>query len=161
MRKIEIICIGTLKEKYLRDAADEYIKRLSPYCSLFITELGETKIGDKATDSDIKHVIESEGNLILSKIPSGASVVTMCIEGRQFSSEDFSEQISSLMSDETHSELCFVIGGSYGLSDAVKQRSSLKLSLSKMTFTHQISRVLLLEQIYRAFQIKTGGKYHK
>lgn len=162
MRKISIICIGSLKEKYLRDAAAEYLKRLSPYCSVSIIELSETRMPDRPSEADIARVIETEGKLIASKIPHNSAVIAMCIEGVQYSSEDFSEKLTHLMSDDVSSqELVFVIGGSYGLWDEIKKMSVMKLSLSKMTFTHQISRVLLLEQIYRAFQISTGGKYHK
>ena len=161
MRTINIICVGNLKEKYLREAAAEYEKRLSAYCKLKITELNEYKLPDKPSPSEIAKCIETEGAAIAAKIPQNAVVAAMCIEGEMLSSESFSQKLENLMSDESASELCFVIGGSYGLSDEIKKRAKLKLSLSRMTFTHQISRVLILEQIYRAFQISTGGKYHK
>ena len=102
-----------------------------------------------------------EGLSIASKLGTGSIVVALCIEGDILSSESFSEKLSALMTDESASDLSFVIGGSYGLSEDIKKKAKLKLSLSRMTFTHQISRVLILEQIYRAFQISTGGKYHK
>ena len=146
MRTINIICVGTLKEKYLREAAAEYEKRLSPYCKLKITELSEYKVSDKPSPSEIERCIEAEGAAILAKIPQNAVV---------------SKRLSSLMANETASELCFVIGGSYGLYDEIKKKAALRLSLSRMTFTHQLSRVLILEQLYRAFQISFGGKYHK
>ena len=161
MRTINIICVGTLKEKYLREAAAEYEKRLSPYCKLKITELSEYKVSDKPSPSEIERCIETEGAAILAKIPQNAVVAAMCIEGDMLSSEDFSKRLSSLMANETASELCFVIGGSYGLYDEIKKKALLRLSLSRMTFTHQLSRVLILEQLYRAFQISFGGKYHK
>ena len=161
MRTINIICVGNLKEKYLREAAEEYQKRLSPYCKLKITEIGEYKLSEKPSAADIQKCIEAEGTAILAKIPQNSAVVPMCIEGDILSSESFSEKLGALMADERASELCFIIGGSYGLSEAVKNKAVLKLSLSRMTFTHQISRVLILEQIYRAFQISAGGKYHK
>lgn len=161
MRTINIICVGSLKEKYLRDAAAEYAKRLAPYCKLKITELSEYKLPEKPSPSEIAKCIEAEGAAILSKIPQNAVVAAMCIEGEMLSSEDFSKRLSAIMSNESASELCFVIGGSYGLYDEVKKRAVLRLSLSRMTFTHQMSRVLILEQIYRAFQISSGGKYHK
>ena len=116
---------------------------------------------DKPSPSEIAKCIESEGAAIAAKIPQNAVIAAMCIEGEMLSSESFSQKLENLMSDESASELCFVIGGSYGLSDEIKKRAKLRLSLSRMTFTHQISRVLILEQIYRAFQISTGGKYHK
>lgn len=161
MRTIEILCVGNLKEKYLREAASEYEKRLSPYCKLNIVEINEYKLSDKPSSSDISKCIEYEGQQILSKIPDNSVIITLCIEGNIMSSENFSEKINEYMSDCQSSKICFIIGGSYGLSDSVKSRSNLKLSFSRMTFTHQISRVLLLEQIYRAFQILSGGKYHK
>lgn len=161
MRTINIVCVGNLKEKYLREAAAEYEKRLSAYCRLKITEVGEFKLSEKPSPAEIAKCIEAEGNSILAKIPQNAVLAAMCIEGEIISSEDFSERLNQLMSDESAPELCFIIGGSYGLSDSVKKKAKLKLSLSRMTFTHQISRVLILEQIYRAFQISTGGKYHK
>ena len=161
MRTINIICVGNLKEKYLRDAAAEYEKRLSAYCKLKITELSECKLPEKPSQSEIAKCIEAEGAAIAAKIPQNAVVAAMCIEGEMLSSEALSKRLGALMADESASELCFIIGGSYGLSDEIKKRAKLKLSLSRMTFTHQISRVLILEQIYRAFQIATGGKYHK
>lgn len=161
MRTINIICVGSLKEKYLRDAAAEYEKRLSPYCKLKITEVSEYKLPEKPSSAEIARCIEAEGNAVLAKIPQNAAIAAMCIEGEMLSSEDFSKRLSALMSNEAASELCFVIGGSYGLYDEVKKKAVLRLSISRMTFTHQISRVLILEQIYRAFQISSGGKYHK
>ncbi len=161
MRTINIICVGNLKEKYLREAAAEYEKRLSAYCKLKITELSEYKLPEKPSLSEIAKCIEAEGAAIAAKIPQNAVIAAMCIEGEMLSSEGFSDRLSQIMSDESASELCIIIGGSYGLWDEIKKRAKLKLSLSRMTFTHQISRVLILEQIYRAFQISTGGKYHK
>ena len=157
MRTINIICVGNLKEKYLREAAAEYEKRLSPYCKLKITEIAEHKLPDKPSPSEISRCIEAEG----AAIPQNAVIAAMCIEGDMLSSEDFSRRLSSLMANEAASELCFVIGGSYGLYDEIKKKAALRLSLSRMTFTHQLSRVLILEQLYRAFQISSGGKYHK
>lgn len=161
MRTINIICVGNLKEKYLREAAAEYEKRLLPYCKLKITEIAEHKLSDKPSPAEIARCIEAEGSTILAKIPQNAAVAAMCIEGEMLSSEDFSKRLSDLMANEAASELCFVIGGSYGLYDEIKKKAVLRLSLSRMTFTHQLSRVLILEQLYRAFQISSGGKYHK
>lgn len=161
MRTINIICVGNLKEKYLRDAAAEYEKRLSAYCRLKITEVSEYRLPEKPSQSEISRCIEAEGASAAAKIPQNAVIVALCIEGDMLSSEAFSERLTALMTDEGANELCFVIGGSYGLSEEIKRRAKLRLSLSKMTFTHQLSRVLILEQIYRAFQISTGGKYHK
>ena len=127
MRTINIICVGNLKEKYLREAAAEYEKRLSAYCKLKITELNEYKLPDKPSPSEIAKCIETEGAAIASKIPQNAVIAAMCIEGEMLSSESFSQKLENLMSDESASELCFVIGGSYGLSDEIKKRAKLKL----------------------------------
>lgn len=123
MRTINIVCVGSLKEKYLRDAAAEYEKRLSPYCKLKITEVSEYKLPEKPSSAEIARCIEAEGNAVLAKIPQNAAIAAMCIEGEMLSSEDFSKRLSALMSNEAASELCFVIGGSYGLYDEVKKES--------------------------------------
>lgn len=161
MRTITILCVGNLKEKYLRDACAEYEKRLPAFCNLKIIEVPEERLPDNPSPAEILRTIEAEGARLSAKLTKNAVVAAMCIEGETFSSEAFSAKLAALMADETGSELCFVIGGSYGLSEAIKNRAALRLSLSRMTFTHQISRILLLEQIYRAFQIGSGGKYHK
>ncbi|HPR40675.1 MAG TPA: 23S rRNA (pseudouridine(1915)-N(3))-methyltransferase RlmH [Oscillospiraceae bacterium] len=161
MRTITILCVGNLKEKYLREACTEYEKRLSAFCNLKILEVSEERLPDDPSPAEISRVIEAEGARLSAKLSKNAVVAAMCIEGDMFSSEAFSDKLAAVMADEAGSELCFVIGGSYGLSEAVKNRAALRLSLSRMTFTHQISRILLLEQIYRAFQIRAGGKYHK
>lgn len=157
---ITIICEGKLKEKYLRDACDEYIKRLSSYCKLNIVELAPHRIPDNPSDSEISNALNAEGSEILSKIPNGSRVYAMCIEGRQMPSEKLAQRLSEC-SVQGYSNATFIIGGSHGLSDEVKKRADFKLSMSEMTFPHQLARVMLLEQIYRAFQISTGGKYHK
>lgn len=160
MQTITIICEGKLKESYLRDACSEYIKRLSAYCKLNIIELTPHRISDNPSESEISSVLESESKDILSKIPNGAKVYAMCIEGKQMSSEKLSESIE-LCAVNGFNNVVFIIGGSHGLADAVKSRADVRLSMSEMTFPHQLARVMLLEQIYRAFQISTGGKYHK
>jgi len=157
---ITIICEGKLKEKYLRDACDEYSKRLGAYCKLNIVELSPHRIPENPSDGEIASALEAEGKEILSKIPNGAKVYAMCIEGKQMPSEKLAEKISEC-SVQGFSNIVFIIGGSHGLSDEVKRRADFKLSMSEMTFPHQLARVMLLEQIYRAFQISTGGKYHK
>ncbi len=160
MLNIHIICIGKLKEKYLKDACGEYEKRLNAFCKLKITELNEYKLPERPSQSQIQTCIQKEGNAIMSKLDSGTFVISMCIEGKQFSSEELSEKIQSIAVDGV-SSVTFVIGGSYGLSEQVKSTSKLKLSMSKMTFPHQLARVMLLEQIYRAMNIASNGKYHK
>ena len=160
MIKINIIAVGKLKEKYLSEACREYLKRLTPYAKVEIIEINEYRISDNPSSSEIELVKEKEGKQILSKISKGAFVIPMCIEGTQLSSEEFSDKINNLMLD-SKGEFTFIIGGSYGLSNEVKQRGDLKLSFGKITLPHQLMRVVLLEQIYRAFSIINNSKYHK
>ena len=157
---ITVICEGRLKEKYLRDACDEYSKRLGAYCKLNIIELAPHRIPDNPSENEIANALNAEGREILSKIPDGAKVYAMCIEGKQMPSEKLAKTISDC-SVQGYSNIVFIIGGSHGLSEDVKKRADFRLSMSEMTFPHQLARVMLLEQIYRAFQISTGGKYHK
>lgn len=161
MIKINIICIGKIKEKYFTDAIGEYSKRLTAYCKYNIIELNEERIrSNTPNQSQIAEVLDAEGKRILQKIGSGDYVIAMCIEGRLLSSEELSKVIDNA-SLSGKSIIDFIIGGSYGLSDEVKSRANLKLSMSKMTFPHQMARMILSEQIYRAFEISTNGKYHK
>lgn len=159
MMSVNIICVGKLKEKYLKDGCDEYIKRLSAYSKVTVTEVAEERCGDNPSDMQIKNVIEKEGERIICKIPKGACVIPMCIEGREYSSPDFSALIENV--SMTNSCVCFVIGGSFGLSDRVKSLGKIKLSFGKMTLPHQLARLVLLEQVYRAFSISNNSKYHK
>ena len=149
MQTINIICVGKLKEQYLKDAQKEYAKRLTAFCKLNIIELDESMKGP-----------EEEGKAILNKIEQDAFVYAMCIEGKQMSSEKLSEEISR-KATEGKSNLTFIIGGSLGLSDDVKNRADIRLSMSEMTFPHHLARIMLEEQIYRAYQINSNGKYHK
>ena len=160
MLTVDIICVGRLKDRFFEDAADEYLKRLKAYAKVNITEIKAVELPDEPNASLIAAALEKEGSEILKKIPSNAKVVTLCIEGNLFSSED----TAKLLSDTAlagRSEIVFIIGGSYGLSDAVKKRSEVRLSMSKMTFPHRLARIMLLEQIYRGFKINSGEKYHK
>ena len=150
--KIEVICVGKLKEKYLVQAIDEYSKRLSRYCKLSITELADEKTPDNASDK--------EGEKILAKISDSAYVIALDLHGKMISSEEFASFIADC-GVRGNSHLIFVIGGSLGLSDAVRQRANYKLCFSKMTFPHQLFRVMLLEQIYRGFRINNNEPYHK
>lgn len=156
---INIICIGKLKEKYLADAANEYIKRLKVLCSLKIIELSEEKTANDPSPAQISKTIEEEGKRILEKIPDNSYTIALCIEGKELTSSEFSKKTEDI--SMRFSTINFVIGGSYGLSDSVKQKSDFKLSMGRMTFPHQLFRVMLLEQIYRAFQISRNTKYHK
>ncbi len=160
MLTVTLICIGKLKEKYLRDACAEYQKRLGGFCKLNIVELGEYKLSDNPSESEIKRCIEKEGASILAKLPKDSFVVPLCIEGKQYSSPAFAREMEKI-SLSGQSGITFVIGGSYGLSDEVKTIGKIKLSMSEMTFPHQLARVMLLEQVYRCFQINSNGKYHK
>lgn len=160
MLGVTIICEAKLKEKYLRDAADEYIKRLGGYCKLNIVELAPKKLPDNPSENKIASALSAEGKEILSKIPAGSKVFSMCIEGKQLSSEKLAKEIDSC-GIQGFSNIVFIIGSSYGLSEEVKKRSDFRLSMSEMTFPHQLARIMLLEQIYRAFRINSGGKYHK
>ena len=160
MLKITLITVGRLKEQYLRDAVKEYEKRLSTLCTLKNVEIDAAKLPDNPNMSQINAALEQESEKILASIPSGAYVIPMCIEGKQMDSEELSHKFSDI-GVSGQSNVAFIIGGSYGLSDRVKQKADYKLSMSKMTFPHQLARVMLLEQIYRAFKISQGGTYHK
>lgn len=160
MLTVSILCVGKLKEAYWRDACSEYEKRLGSYCRCRIVEVAEERLGDNPSAALIAAAVEAEGQRLLAHIPSGAAAVAMCIEGKELDSTSLSAYIDRLTVDGT-SHICLLIGGSWGLSESVKSRANLRLSMSPMTFPHQLARVMLLEQIYRAFQISTGGKYHK
>ena len=160
MLNLTIIAIGKLKEQYLRDASAEYQKRLSASCKLNIIELTPEKLSDNPSAKEFENALNNEAKKIIEKIPKGAKVYSMCIEGKQRTSEELSHEIDALALEGV-SNIVFIIGGSFGLSDEVKKLSSFRLSMSKMTFPHQIARIMLLEQIYRAMQISIGTKYHK
>lgn len=156
---IDIITVGKLREKYLKEAVAEYGKRLSRFANLNIIELPDERIQDNPSDKEIEKVKDVEGNAILSKIKSDSFVISLCVEGKQLSSERLSEKLEGVMM--TNSSVTFIIGGSLGLSERVKARSDYKLSFSEMTFPHQLMRVILLEQIYRSFKIMRNENYHK
>ena len=161
MLKINIICIGKIKEKYFADAIAEYSKRPGAFCKFTITELPEEKIRDNNPNpSQISEVLLAEGRSILKKISPPDCVIALCIEGKLTSSEELSKTLDGL-AVSGRSTVSFVIGGSYGLSDEVKNRADMRLSMSRMTFPHTMARMILTEQIYRAFEISTNGKYHK
>ena len=160
MLTITIIAVGKIKEKYFTDAICEYSKRLGRYCKLNIVELKDEPTPDNPSDKERDSVLEKEGGRILEKISKSAFVCALCIEGKTKTSVEFSQFIDNTASCG-NSEIVFVIGGSMGLSNDVKTRADFKLSFSDMTFPHQLMRVILLEQIYRAFNISSGGKYHK
>ncbi|WP_195258950.1 23S rRNA (pseudouridine(1915)-N(3))-methyltransferase RlmH [Bacillus paralicheniformis] len=157
---ISIVAIGKLKEKYLKQGIDEYIKRLSAYAKVDIIELPDEKAPENLSDQDMKIVKDKEGERILSKISLDAHVIALAIEGKMKSSEELADNMDRLAT-YGKSKVTFVIGGSLGLSDAVLKRANEKLSFSKMTFPHQLMRLILLEQVYRAFRINRGEPYHK
>lgn len=160
MIKVTVIAVGKLKEKYLRDACAEYLKRLGVYAKVNVVEVNEERCSDNPSGTEIENVKQKEGQRIIAKIPKGSFVVPMCIEGTQFSSEDFAKKIEAT-AVSGDGDITFIIGGSFGLSDEVKSLGKLKLSFGKLTLPHQLMRVVLLEQIYRAFSILNNSKYHK
>lgn len=160
MLRLDVVCVGTLKESYLREACAEYEKRLGGFCRLTVTEVGEERLPDKPSEAAVSASLQAEGRRLLEKVPDNAVLVALCIEGKELSSVQLTEQIGK-WTVAGNSRLAFVIGGSWGLSEEVKRAARLKLSLSPMTFPHQLARVMLLEQLYRAMQIASGGKYHK
>ncbi len=160
MLAVKFICVGKMREKFYIDAFDEYRKRLQAFCRFECVELAETRLPDNPSEREIRTALDREGAEILKNIPSGTYVIAMCVEGSQMPSE----AVAKLISERENSgrpRLCFVIGGSFGLSDAVKSRADLRLSMSKMTFPHHLARVMLAEQVYRGFKIIEGSKYHK
>ncbi len=160
MLNTKIIGLGKLKENYLRDACAEYIKRLGAFCKLTVTELSPAKLPDNPNETQIACALKEEAKKIEACIGKGESVIALCIEGKELTSEKLSEEIDNFaLSGE--SSLVFVIGSSYGLDPEIKASAKLRLSMSRMTFPHQLARVMLLEQIYRAFMISSSGKYHK
>ena len=157
---IKIICIGKLKEKYWVDAVAEYSKRLKPYCSLEIAELKESRLKQNAGPAEEEEVKVNEGREILDKIAPSDYVITLEIKGKRLSSEQLADKIA-VLALAGKADIDFIIGGSLGLSAEVSRRADYKLSFSDMTFPHQMMRVILLEQIYRAFKIQRGEPYHK
>jgi len=157
---IIVIAVGKIKEKFYVQAIAEYTKRLSRYCNLTTIEVPDEKAPENLSNADMLNIIDKEGKKIIARIPSGATVITLEIEGKQMTSVDFSKEIESFAL-KGQSQLCFIIGGSLGLSQEIKNISQLKLSFSKMTFPHQLFRVMLLEQIYRGFRILKNEPYHK
>ena len=155
--KIKIIALGKIKEKFLKDGIDEFLKRLTPYTSVEIVELNPIEIKD---ENLTQKALDEEGVNVLSHIKENSYVITMEIQGKQLSSEEFAHKINEITISGV-SELVFVIGSSCGLSPKVSNRANFKMSMSKMTFLHQFARLILVEQIYRAFKILNGEKYHK
>ena len=159
MIQITVITVGNLKEAYWRDAALEYEKRLSAFAKVNMVQLKETKIGDSPSEGEIRAILADEGKRILAAIPPRAYTIALCVEGKQFSSEALAQKLDTILAE--NGNLCLIIGSSHGLAPEVKAAAKLRLSVSELTFPHQLMRVLLLEVLYRCFAILKGTKYHK
>lgn len=157
---LTVVCVGKLKEKFYAEAVSEYQKRLSAFCKLTLLELPEEKLPQDPSRALIDAALKREAAAIRSKIPPGAAVVCLCVEGEERSSEELAA-LFRRWETEAPKGLCFVVGSSYGLDPDLKREARLRLSMSPMTFPHHLARVMLLEQIYRAFQINAGSPYHK
>lgn len=157
---ITIISVGKLKEKYLKLGIDEFSKRLSKYCKLDMIELDDEKCPENLSEKDMEIVKNKEGQKILSKVKSNSYVIALAIDGKNLSSEELADTMSKL-AVRGNSHITFIIGGSLGLADEVLKRADYKLSFSKMTFPHQMMKLILLEQVYRAFRINNNEPYHK
>ncbi len=160
MVNVQLICVGALKEKFYTGAAQEYAKRLSAYCRLTVSELPEHPLPAGPSAAQVEYALSREAAKIMARLPGNAVVIALCVEGTLLSSESLAEKLSRWMTGGA-STLFFIIGGSYGLHESVKERAALRLSMSPMTFPHHLARVMVLEQIYRAFKIHEGSQYHK
>ena len=160
MLSVHIICVGKMKEKFYIDAAAEYVKRLSRFCKLEIIELPEDRLPDDPSQAQIDAALLKESDAIRAKIPAGAHVIAMCVEGKERSSEELARLMAE-SANRGESHLVFLIGGSFGMHPSIKTQAAVKLSMSPMTFPHHLLRVMLLEQIYRGYQINAGTRYHK
>ena len=158
--RIQLICVGKMKEKFYIDAAAEYVKRLSAYCRLQVVELPEERLPADPSRAQIDAALEREAAAVRTKLPAGAVLITLCIEGQLRSSEELARKMDS-WSSQGAGHLVFLIGGSCGLSPSLKAQAAERLSMSPMTFPHHLARVMLLEQLYRAFKINEGSSYHK
>ena len=160
MQKVTVLCVGKLKEKFYADAAAEYAKRLSRYCKLDIVELPEERLPDSPSPAQTDAALAREAEAIRAKLPPSASLIALCVEGRMRSSEELAHLMAA-WANRGEKQLVFLIGGSFGLHPSIKSQAWAQLSMSPMTFPHHLARVMLLEQIYRAYQINAGSKYHK
>lgn len=160
MQNITVLCVGKLKERFYIDACAEYQKRLTRFCKLSLVELPEARLPEAPSDAEIAAALEKEADAILEKLPRSGAVIALCVEGKPLSSERLSETMARFATQGV-SQLTFLIGGSFGLAERAKERADLRLSMSPMTFPHHLARVMLLEQLYRAYQIQSGTKYHK
>ena len=160
MLEVHLICVGKLKEKFYTDAVSEYTKRLSAYCRLTMTELPEERLPQNPSQAQIDAALAREADAIRARLPASSSVVALCVEGRQRSSEELAALLET-WAQNSSKRLVFLIGGSHGLDSALKDSAWVRLSMSPMTFPHHLARVMLLEQLYRGFKINEGSSYHK
>ena len=160
MQKITVLCVGKLKERFYQEAAAEYVKRLGRHCKLEIIELPESRLPEDPSAAEIQRALAAEAAAIRERLPRGGAVIALCIEGKPCSSVELSRRMQEL-AVSGKSQLTFLIGGSVGLSEDLKRQADWRLSMSPMTFPHHLARIMLLEQIYRAYQISAGTKYHK
>ena len=160
MLTVTLICVGKLKEKFYLAAAAEYKKRLSAFCKLNLIELPETRLPERPSQAQIDQALEREAGLILDKVPKGSALIPLCVEGEQLTSPQLAGRMER-WAVQGQSALTFVIGGSFGLHPRVKEQGVFRLSMSPMTFPHHLARIMVLEQIYRGFQINAGTRYHK
>ncbi len=159
MERIDIICIGNIKEKFMRDMCAEYEKRLSRFCKFQVTELSEKKLGDNPSLTEIEKALEAEGEAMLRAAPVDSFKIAMCIEGKQMPSDKLAQKMSSGFM--RFGKISFFIGSSYGMSEKIKKTADMQLSMSELTFPHQLARCMLFEQIYRTYKIRNNETYHK
>ena len=159
MLKVTLIVVGGFKEKYLIDAAREYEKRLSAFCSCQTIELKEERVRDENSQPLVAEALRAEGEKILKSIPPRSYKIALCIEGEMMSSESLAATVAT--ASDTHGSIALIIGSSHGLDESVKRACDKRMSMSRMTFPHQLARIMLLEQLYRAFSINAGKRYHK
>lgn len=160
MLRVRLICVGKMKEKFYIDAVSEYKKRLTAYCKFEIVELDERRLPEQPSLKEIESALEREAIEIERNIPKDAFVIAMCVGAKQLKSEELANKLNSL-AVSGRGAVCFLIGGSYGMSEGIKTRADMRLGMSEMTFPHHLARVMLTEQIYRSFKIIEGSKYHK
>ena len=160
MQKVTVLCVGKLKEKFYTEAAAEYVKRLGRHCKMEIIELPESRLPEDPSPAEIQKALETEAAAIREKLPKSGAIIAMCIEGKTCSSEEMARRLNDY-AVQGKTQLTFLIGGSVGLHQSLKEQADWRLSMSPMTFPHHMARVMLLEQIYRAYQIQQGTRYHK
>lgn len=159
MLNLSLLCVGKLKEKEYTALQDEYCKRLRRFCRCELSQIEEQRLPSRPSEAQIRAALQKEGESIAAKIPKGAYTIALCVEGNQMESTEFSKKLEDIAL--TTDKLCFIVGGSFGLDAQLKRAAQLQLSFSNMTFPHHLFRIMLLEQIYRAFTIQAGTEYHK